>query len=262
MRRFAWIAVLAAPVITLSAFGEELRRDTTPRALDCTLYTKPYTANQHSAYVLPARLKWNVMPRYVGRTDSGERIIDDRLTLVLVDADNSFWPVISQMSIDEAESLQHQLAGVIAQKRAENATQDPPAPHKGIWIDAGQIIVVIPESRDVIAAYSIPTSRWRQVKLERPLPSDNSVVAGRNVVAFQTDDSVYAFSAGGATWARQMISKNSSGKISVSTHHVQFVDGNNYYIMGSRATEWSGVSLVNGMYAEDRILTKSMGMAR
>lgn len=115
--------MLATSAISLTAFGEESQQDTAQQALDCTLYTKPYTPNEHGAYVLPAGLNWRVMPHYVGRTERGKRIVDDRLTLVLNDAANSFWPVIAKMSIDQAESLQQELARVIAQKR--DATTEP-----------------------------------------------------------------------------------------------------------------------------------------
>lgn len=85
--------------------------------LDCGLYTKPYQSNEHGAFFLPAGLQWRVMPRYVGIAANGERIVDDRITLVLVDDKNKFWPFIAKMSLEEAESLEQKLAKVIADKR-------------------------------------------------------------------------------------------------------------------------------------------------
>lgn len=87
--------------------------------VECTLYTKPYKATEHGAFALPSSLRWQVMPQYIGRTETGERIVDDRLTLVLVDAKNRFWPVIAKMSVEEAEQLHRDLANVIAEKKSQ-----------------------------------------------------------------------------------------------------------------------------------------------
>ena len=65
------------------------------------------------------------MPQYVGINEDGERSVDDRLTLVLNDAENRFWPVIAKMSLDEAESLPKRLAEVIALKRGAAETPRP-----------------------------------------------------------------------------------------------------------------------------------------
>ena len=111
------LAALTLSLIAATSFADKLLLETEQSSLECTLYTKPYTATEHGAFALPDGLEWTVMPRYVGRTETGETIIDDRLTLVLKDKENSFWPVIAKMSLGEAESLQEQLSTVIAQKR-------------------------------------------------------------------------------------------------------------------------------------------------
>lgn len=95
----------------------------TETTMDCALYTKPYRANEHGAFFLPKGLSWQVMPQYVGRGAEGERIVDNRITMVLADKANRFWPFIAKMSIEEAEQLQEKLAVAIAEKK-RNAKQE------------------------------------------------------------------------------------------------------------------------------------------
>ena len=112
---FAYLAIA-----TCSVYSEE--PEAAPvNSLDCTLYTKPYKSNEHGAFFLPAGLKWKVMPRYVGRSADGKQSVDDRITLVLQNANNSFWPMIAKMQLEEAEALQKELSAVIDAKRLATA---------------------------------------------------------------------------------------------------------------------------------------------
>ena len=80
---------------TLPAIADETK-DAAQQDLECTLYTKPYTSDALGAYALPDNLKWKVLTHYVGRNATGDRIVDPRLTLVLCDDRNRFWPVIAK----------------------------------------------------------------------------------------------------------------------------------------------------------------------
>jgi hypothetical protein len=112
------LVVVTAASLSHAAIGADESKDKARTSeIECTLYTKPYKPTEHGAFALPKNLKWQVMPQYVGRTEKGEQVVDDRLTLVLVDAESRFWPVIAKMSVEEAEQLQRDLAKVIAQKR-------------------------------------------------------------------------------------------------------------------------------------------------
>mgnify|MGYP003663103940 CR=1 FL=1 len=85
--------------------------------IDCTLFTKPYDSDEHGAFKLPSSLKWRVMTEYIGRTEDGVQVTDDRLTLVFEDTENRFWPVIAKMSLESAEALNQEISKVIADKR-------------------------------------------------------------------------------------------------------------------------------------------------
>ena len=85
--------------------------------MDSALYTKPYSGTDYGAYYLPKDVEWAVLPRYVGRRDDGEQIIDERITIVLQDRPNHFWPAIVKMSVAEAEQLKAELTRAIAERQ-------------------------------------------------------------------------------------------------------------------------------------------------
>jgi hypothetical protein len=91
------------------------------RVMDSALYTKPYEETDYGAFFLPNHVSWRVLPRYVGEGEDGLTIVDERITVVLQDEPNHFWPVIVKMSIEEAEQFKRQLAKIIkAKKRGDD----------------------------------------------------------------------------------------------------------------------------------------------
>lgn len=123
--RFRRLAVVMVAVgVSATLVAKQPSEEPAPAAMESTLYTKPYEATEHGAYPLPKGLEWKVMPRYVGITERGERIVDDRVTLILVDEEKGFWPVISKMSLEEAQDLHKKLGEVIAEKEEAEGAKD------------------------------------------------------------------------------------------------------------------------------------------
>jgi hypothetical protein len=89
--------------------------------MDSALYTKKYAATDSGVINLPGYVRWRVLPRYVRRLDNGTHSIDERITVILQDDPNRFWPVIVKMSLEEAEQFQSELAKVIEAKRRGDA---------------------------------------------------------------------------------------------------------------------------------------------
>ena len=90
--------------------------------MDSVLCTKPYDGTDYGAFYLPNHVTWQVLPRYVGQREDGSTIVDERITVVLEDEPNRFWPLIVKMSVEEAEHLQSELTEIIAaKKRGEDA---------------------------------------------------------------------------------------------------------------------------------------------
>jgi serine/threonine protein kinase len=83
---------------------------------ECKVYTQKYDVPADGTIRL-SRLSWRVMPRYLGIVSDGQ-VIDDRLTIALVDQTYSFWPVIMKMSPEEGERLRNALADVLANSSA------------------------------------------------------------------------------------------------------------------------------------------------
>src|SRR3954464_12054820 len=92
------------------------------RRMDSALYTKPYAGTDDGAFSLPEDVEWAVLPRYVGRREDGGQIVDERITVVLQDRPNRFWPAIVKMSVAEAERLKAELARVIAERQGLDGT--------------------------------------------------------------------------------------------------------------------------------------------
>lgn len=86
-----------------------------PRAtgsgLSALLATLPYQLAEDSTLALPAGLRATVMPQYAGSNpETGERTLDPRTTLVLIDEESGFWPLIVKMSGPDARALAEKLA--------------------------------------------------------------------------------------------------------------------------------------------------------
>ena len=76
-----------------------------------------YSLDHNGAKRLSSEAAWRVMPRYVGVDAMGEITqVDERLTVVLADEPNSFWPVIVKMESGVAQAFMADLARVISQK--------------------------------------------------------------------------------------------------------------------------------------------------
>ena len=85
--------------------------------MDSALYTKPYSMDENGVIALSHEVQWKLLPRYVGIRENHVQVIDERITVVLHDAPNRFWPVIVKMSVAEADQLHAQLAQVIAERK-------------------------------------------------------------------------------------------------------------------------------------------------
>jgi hypothetical protein len=83
---------------------------------ESALYTLPYKLDGHGAVRLPPACEWKVHPRYVGVGEDGQRIVDERVTLVLQDPEHRFWAVVSKLSRSDAERLHRELGEVLAAK--------------------------------------------------------------------------------------------------------------------------------------------------
>jgi beta-lactamase regulating signal transducer with metallopeptidase domain len=87
------------------------------------LATKPYTLNAHGAVDLPADVQFKVLPGYRGVGRDGQQIVDERVTIVLQDEANRFWPMVAIIDDVAAENF---LATLKASISARANKQLPP----------------------------------------------------------------------------------------------------------------------------------------
>jgi hypothetical protein len=122
MRRRAKLVFGAAVTFAAMATGLViLAQEATPRDVErseSALYTRPYKVEVNGVVRMSPDCEWRILPRYVGGTRDGrQRIVDERTTLVLQDAKNHFWAVVSKLSRADAERLHRELGEILAAKR-------------------------------------------------------------------------------------------------------------------------------------------------
>ena len=74
-------------------------------AIEAALYTRPYKVGDDGVLDLPAGVVVRVMPRYRGMTEEGKPLVDERVTMILMDEKEHFWPVIVKMTNAAAKAL-------------------------------------------------------------------------------------------------------------------------------------------------------------
>ena len=82
---------------------------------DFIIGTRPYERDTIGRIEMPERVVWKVMPEYRGARDNGV-FTDRRVTIVLEDAERSFWPVVARLETEEAVTLAASLAEFIRDK--------------------------------------------------------------------------------------------------------------------------------------------------
>jgi hypothetical protein len=120
-RRRAKLVFGAAATFAALATGLViLAQEAAPRDVErseSALYTRPYKVEENGVVRMSPDCEWRILPRYVGLAKGGQRIVDERTTLVLQDTKNHFWAVVSKLSRADAERLHRELGEVLAAKR-------------------------------------------------------------------------------------------------------------------------------------------------
>lgn len=83
---------------------------------DCgvVIGTMPYTLDKDAAIRLSSGLVWRVMKEYSGvNPETRQRIVDKRTTLVIMDEEKGFWPLIMKMNANSAADLVDQLEAAV-----------------------------------------------------------------------------------------------------------------------------------------------------
>ena len=99
-------AALAAILATKRAggAGDEQR-------MDAGVYLYPYAPQEQVQ--ISEGLEITVMPRYVGRDEQRNRIVDERVTLVVMHTPRRHWPVMAKMDFESAKMLLEDLTTLL-----------------------------------------------------------------------------------------------------------------------------------------------------
>jgi hypothetical protein len=95
-------------------------------AMTVTLATQPYKLNDnHVVHLAEENLTCEVLQAYVSVDENMQKTTEQRITLVLQDTKNSFWPLIVRMNDAVVRKLIDELQSAV--KKSTAATAKPPA---------------------------------------------------------------------------------------------------------------------------------------
>ncbi len=80
--------------------------------MDAGIYLYPY-APQDGRVQISEGLEMTVLPRYVGTDAQGNRVVDERVTLVVVHKLRGHWPVMAKMDVESGRLLLEDLTAVL-----------------------------------------------------------------------------------------------------------------------------------------------------
>lgn len=122
----------------------------------------------------------------------------------------------------------------------------------GVPVHGGELIVVAPESRDSLAAWSQDSGVWSRIPI-KPKEGDAVVpIVGTRVAAARVGKMVYGYGAEAGKW--HWIQTEAGNPPSVDSSHVTVQDGDWYYALSSKSGRWSGINLKTGEIVSRRVV--------
>lgn len=129
------------------------------------------------------------------------------------------------------------------------AQDSPQAQRSWVSDSANDVIAVVPESRDIVSAFSVDTGTWGSIELAEPLhPKSNVSIYGKLAV-FKSKDGIYAFSAKRAIWDKLPIPNGATPSIASYGSHVQVRMAGSLFLYSVTSRKWTGVDLATGQSA-------------
>ncbi|WP_417393125.1 hypothetical protein [Gimesia sp.] len=131
-----------------------------------------------------------------------------------------------------------------AQERSDTATQKP------ILIFSQEMIVLVPQSREKLMAYSIEKNIWDQIEISVDQKQPIQPTVAQGMTACQLGQTIYAFSAKGGFWASLNLPADFKARFSINdqivTVFAKTETEDRLYVFGANAASWSGVDLKTG----------------
>ena len=114
----------------------------------------------------------------------------------------------------------------------------------GIPVHGTGLIVVAPESRDSLAAWSHEIGVWSRIPIKATKDDAIVPIVGTDVAAARVGKMVYGYGADAGKW--HWIETETANPPSVGTGQVTIQDGDWYYALSSKSGKWSGINLKTG----------------
>jgi hypothetical protein len=92
---------------------------------------------------------------------------------------------------------------------------------------------------DHVAAFSKYTGEWSEQRLLKPVEGVIQPWVGPGSALYQAGNDFYAFSAQKGKWGVLHLEGEAKARGTVSSHHIQVMQGNMLYIFGLKYGEWS-----------------------
>ena len=114
-------------------------------------------------------------------------------------------------------------------------------------LSGGQVIVVVPRSRDAVLAYSQTLGCWCRQPIKVASNAPILPIVGDDVAAFKIGDEVFAFSAVLARWKSLSLPPDSKAELVVASKYVTIHAGNVFHVFSPKTCRWSSVNLDSGV---------------
>ena len=98
---------------------------------------------------------------------------------------------------------------------------------------------------DHVAAFSKYTGEWSEQRLLKPVDGVIQPIIGPGAALYQAGNDFYAFSAQKGRWGVLHLEGEAKASGTVSTNHIQVMQGNMLYVFGLKYGEWSPGVTVN-----------------
>ena len=132
------------------------------------LFTKALHVDHSGVVAVPSRYKWSVETCVAGFDLQGAPISDSRVMLRLYDPDRNFTALTAQMDLETAETLQRELADVIAKKRDNPAFEHRPQLYDPSLIPTGRLKGNV--DKNGILQIEVNKNGVPIIELEQPTP--------------------------------------------------------------------------------------------
>ena len=121
-------------------------------------------------------------------------------------------------------------------------------PHESWVSDAhNDVIVVVPESRLIVSAFSVDTGSWGSTALNVPLDPKSNVTVSGKLAVFESNDCIYAFSAKGAHWDKLPIPQGAVATITSYNNYIQVRMDGSIFLYSVNSDKWTGKNLATGL---------------